>query len=1090
MFFQMLHFSVADLSCLMLHTRMCSKQMGARCEVCQRFVLAKGCYANGLGPYGNKHRNCSEVFCGKCGTYTTAAGFSAKRIEHTCFVPCLTKAPLWPRGIGTVDLEVTPSNEVNVACFVFQKQACNPSGPVIMKMFTNYPGFEEHQYVRQYPLAIETEEDRKDPNMITFRSDLGMKEEDLSHIKYLQAFPYHKMILSRPGYGDNAHHYETLDIEENIALDFARGDKPDLKSLLDPQVIKQQRDDHYRLMFPTLLGRQLPSVSATEAGNAAKQNEPLHFFNAHLMSDLEMVPLSKNDSRDPGPQNNDLMAEQSSEEIIRPKKKKKRHVLDMLQQVVSNEPDYGLNAIKARGVVSEEEACHQEELHQQASTSKQKDASSKSSKRPKCTFILHEAEEAEEGEESEMEYESEREDNSRHSGHSSSSSSPNGSIHADESSSSSSSSMEEVREEAANVPSSSSGLPFFSHFLTGFQTQKKRLAELEEKIKRLEEQFQSMKMLRQARFNKRKEESLNRLKSTIKDNFIKTKTTFDPGTGDWNTSVVEVDQDDVEMGPLRADDGENNPLRKNAPRPLSPATREEQQVEKDLMTAKNAYHALKVTAQQAPAPLHDVQGYVNYPHREPILSPRKRGSVKKSAAAAELVLQQQQQQQTEEEEEAINQESVESAQCEYLCCNPERNTQQLAYEKTKSQIPHPLAFCKEEYHYVQMNNYQNLGHELGKALKDFLIYLCRPCFYGYSILAHYGEFIIHSSLSLFLSFSSCHLAGSGFDFLHIIECCHQMALEVDVRNKGNKILSFTIKSFQITFLDMFLYTPFSLRDLKKSFDLSTDSKGFFPHPLNDAKYLTMVGKHLPPQEWFEPALMKAKDKEDFLKWYEKDRQTPFCVLQALVSYNQLDTIVLFENAITFANKVLEVSHELHKEKKKGGKLLGGNGVKYHMSADMIKAKIAALQKAKDMKRQREGNPATSNRDVATIHDLKETTFDACNVHPYSPANFTLSSMAYNLVKIYCLKNNFTLPNLVNDIPTAVTQRSSKLEIEYLMYVKETSCPDLCFANGVQTQALFCINGTKYYVDGYSKETKTVYEFLGKTWEIKIIKKVT
>lgn len=310
-----------------------------------------------------------------------------------------------------------------------------------------------------------------------------------------------------------------------------------------------------------------------------------------------------------------------------------------------------------------------------------------------------------------------------------------------------------------------------------------------------------------------------------------------------------------------------------------------------------------------------------------------------------------------------------------------------------------------------------------------------------------------------------------------------MNLKVNIKNKGNKILSFVIETYEITFLDMFLFCPFSLRDLKKSFDLKSESKGFFPHGLNDHQYISMLGKHLPPQKWFEPAMMKDSDKGAFKEWYLTNMKSPYCVLQSLISYCEWDTILLFENAITFANKVLELSHEIHKERQ-CKKRLRGNGVKYQMNAGMIRDKLSALQKAFDntrAKRQREGLPVTAEPLVATISDLTDITFDACNLHPFSRANFTLSSMAYNFFKMYCLPDSFSLPNLVTDIPTPVTIRSSKLEIQYLLYIRDTICPDLVFAYGLSQQALFVVNGVKYYVDGWSSRCKTVYEFLGCHW---------
>lgn len=227
-------------------------------------------------------------------------------------------------------------------------------------------------------------------------------------------------------------------------------------------------------------------------------------------------------------------------------------------------------------------------------------------------------------------------------------------------------------------------------------------------------------------------------------------------------------------------------------------------------------------------------------------------------------------------------------------------------------------------------------------------------------------------------------------------------------------------------------------------------------------------------------MMKDEDKKEFQQWYTENRNTTFVLLSSLIHYCQDDVILLFENVLVFIEKMFAVQKSLHKSRPITRRI-GGNGVRYTMNQSMIQAKIDATQKSWDRKRQknlREGVSVPADRPIATISDIGELTFNGCNLHPFTSSNFTLSSLAYNTVRLQCLSDAFCLPNLTNDIPPLITNRSSKLEIQYLVWIKTTVDHDLIMGYGGGQQAVFVIAGRKMFVDGWSPSSQTVYEFLG------------
>ena len=94
------------------------------------------------------------------------------------------------------------------------------------------------------------------------------------------------------------------------------------------------------------------------------------------------------------------------------------------------------------------------------------------------------------------------------------------------------------------------------------------------------------------------------------------------------------------------------------------------------------------------------------------------------------------------------------------------------------------------------------------------------------------------------------------------------------------MLALDSPSQNVKFRDSLLFVVGTcLAKFPKMFDLSS-GKGRFPHKLNCEEWLNKdhyleKGRRFPAQEYFEPGLMKKKDKKEFLEWWEAE-DAPLC----------------------------------------------------------------------------------------------------------------------------------------------------------------------------------------------------------------------
>ena len=208
---------------------------------------------------------------------------------------------------------------------------------------------------------------------------------------------------------------------------------------------------------------------------------------------------------------------------------------------------------------------------------------------------------------------------------------------------------------------------------------------------------------------------------------------------------------------------------------------------------------------------------------------------------------------------------------------------------------------------------------------------------------------------------------------------------------------------------------------------------------------------------------------------------------------------MFEAVVIFTDKIMGLCSELAKGRA-SKKKLDGNGTIYRKSQETIEATMNAMQIFENENAEIEGVPPRQ----ITLSKLSVTqkNINGASIHPFNGKTFTLSSVGFLMFRsklkfifqiklinsekflsfifflVFCLKDDFSLPTIQNDISSPSVQRSSMVELKWLYGLKSDS-------NGLYNDLIFGRqafltneNGKKLYLDGYSPSTKTAFEFLG------------
>ncbi|KAL9984521.1 hypothetical protein ACROYT_G006824 [Oculina patagonica] len=133
----------------------------------------------------------------------------------------------------------------------------------------------------------------------------------------------------------------------------------------------------------------------------------------------------------------------------------------------------------------------------------------------------------------------------------------------------------------------------------------------------------------------------------------------------------------------------------------------------------------------------------------------------------------------------------------------------------------------------------------------------------------------------------------GYDAYFILEELYREGVKPDQIVNGAKILSMSIPN--ITFKDSMCFLQMPLSSFPKSFRLTEQKKGFFPHFFNTVNNQNYVGR-IPARDYYDPQGMSKERKEEFDRWYAERlaEDYEFDFQKELVSYCRSDVNLLHE----------------------------------------------------------------------------------------------------------------------------------------------------------------------------------------------------
>jgi len=121
---------------------------------------------------------------------------------------------------------------------------------------------------------------------------------------------------------------------------------------------------------------------------------------------------------------------------------------------------------------------------------------------------------------------------------------------------------------------------------------------------------------------------------------------------------------------------------------------------------------------------------------------------------------------------------------------------------------------------------------------------------------------------------------------------------------GLKIVCMTME--HLTFIDSTSFMPCSLRKLPEAFGL-TAAKSWYPHYFNTNENMNYVGE-ISAVSYYLTDAMSAKERAEFLAWYESQRSAVFDNRNVLEAYCQDDVTVLRQACIVFRREFIEIGN--------------------------------------------------------------------------------------------------------------------------------------------------------------------------------------
>lgn len=154
--------------------------------------------------------------------------------------------------------------------------------------------------------------------------------------------------------------------------------------------------------------------------------------------------------------------------------------------------------------------------------------------------------------------------------------------------------------------------------------------------------------------------------------------------------------------------------------------------------------------------------------------------------------------------------------------------------------------------------------------------------------------------------------GGRYDIHMCLERLHEKNVPVNLIMTGLKIYSAEIRGNHVRhtiFKDSCNFFCGPLSGLPKTFGIQdiVKNKPFFPHYFNKKENMNVCRPTLPHPKYYGVKYMKPKERENFLQWYNANKDTSFTLREQLLSYCENDVDILRESCLKFRKLFMEVA---------------------------------------------------------------------------------------------------------------------------------------------------------------------------------------
>ena len=146
----------------------------------------------------------------------------------------------------------------------------------------------------------------------------------------------------------------------------------------------------------------------------------------------------------------------------------------------------------------------------------------------------------------------------------------------------------------------------------------------------------------------------------------------------------------------------------------------------------------------------------------------------------------------------------------------------------------------------------------------------------------------------------------GYDCQFVLKWLIEKGITPFVIYEGGKIMMMSIGKGkeQIRFIDSLSFLTMPLSDFPDTFGLTELKKGYFPHFFNKTDNQTYIGK-MPDKDDYGYNSFSKNKRDDFLKWYDEQKDKVFDFNKEMIEYCHSDVDILRRGCIEFREQFME-----------------------------------------------------------------------------------------------------------------------------------------------------------------------------------------